>query len=188
MKESVVIKFAETEDELRQVLALQASNLKDHVSAERRKADGFVTVRHDFDLLTKMNAAAGQVIAKDGDVVVGYALVMLKAFSPLIPVLTPMFELFNALSYNNRPVSSYRYYVMGQICVAETHRGQGVFGMLYNGHKNFYADQFDLCLTEVSSSNLRSMRAHEKIGFQTIHSFEDKTDHWNVVLWDWQEK
>lgn len=188
MKKPIIIKYAETDDELRQVLALQAANLKDHVPATRQKADGFVTVRHDLALLKKMNTAAGQVIAKDGDTVVGYALVMLNELSTLVPVLVPMFELFNTLSFRNRPVSSYRYYVMGQVCVAETHRGQGVFAKLYEGHKNFYASRFDLCLTEISSSNLRSMRAHEKIGFQTIHSFRDETDHWNVVLWDWQEK
>jgi L-amino acid N-acyltransferase YncA len=110
---------------------------------------------------------------------------MLKEISPLIPVLMPMFEMFNTLSYNGRVLSSYKYYVMGQICVAESHRGQGVFQQLYDGHRKFYSNQFELCLTEVSSSNTRSMRAHEKVGFRTIHSFEDNTDRWNILAWDW---
>jgi len=186
MNSAVTIKLAATGAELNQILALQATNHKDNLSAETRKANGFVTVRHDLELLQKMNASAGQVIAKDGDVVVGYALVMLGELSPLIPVLMPMFEMFNSLSYKNRPLGSYKYYVMGQVCVAESHRGQGVFQQMYEGHKKFYADQFELCLTEVSSSNLRSMRAHEKVGFKTIYSFEDKIDRWNILAWDWK--
>jgi ribosomal protein S18 acetylase RimI-like enzyme len=185
MNTTVTIKLADTEAELNQVLALQDANHKDNLSAENRKENGFVTVRHSQELLKKMNAAAGQVIAKDGAGVVGYALVMLKEISPLIPVLMPMFEMFNTLSYNGRVLSSYKYYVMGQICVAESHRGQGVFQQLYDGHRKFYSNQFELCLTEVSSSNTRSMRAHEKVGFRTIHSFEDNTDRWNILAWDW---
>jgi hypothetical protein len=186
MNPAITIQLAGTEAELNQILALQTANHKDSLSAENKKANGFVTVKHDLDLLKKMNAAAGQVIAKDGDFLAGYALVMLQEFSPLIPVLTPMFGMFNTLSYEGRELSSYKYYVMGQICVAESHRGQGVFQLLYEGHKKFYSSLFELCLTEVSSSNLRSMRAHEKVGFETIHTFEDKTDRWNILAWDWR--
>jgi len=185
MNSAVTIKLAGTEAELSQILALQSANHRDNLSEESRKDSGFVTVRHNLELLKKMNAAAGQVIAKAGDEVVGYALVMLKEFSPLIPVLQPMFNMFNTLVYGDRPLNTYRYYVMGQICVAESHRGKGVFQQLYEGHKQFYAQQFDLCLTEVSSSNRRSMRAHDKVGFKVIHTFEDKTDRWNIVAWDW---
>ena len=180
-----IIKFAQREDELNQILSLQRLNLFNAVSAEERKSSGFVTVKHDIELLTKMNNAARQIIAVDNDVVVGYALVMLKEFSEMIPVLTPMFEMFDTISYKNKNLSSYKFYVMGQICIADTHRGQGVFEKLYLKHKEAYADAFEICLTEISESNTRSMRAHEKVGFKTVHSFKDKTDQWNIVLWDW---
>ena len=186
MNPPVMIKLADTEAELNQILALQAANHKDNLSAESKKEGGFVTVRHNLALLKKMNAAAGQVIAKEGDGVVGYSLVMPREFSPLIPVLEPMFDMFNSLNYQDRPLNAYKYYVMGQICVAESHRGKGIFQQMYGGHKQFYSRQFELCLTEVSSSNLRSMRAHEKVGFETIYSFEDKTDRWNILAWDWR--
>lgn len=187
MNPTVIVKRAETDAELNQILTLQAANHKDNLSVQRKAESGFVTVRHDLELLKKMNAAAGQVIAKDGDTVVGYALVMLKEFSPLIPVLMPMFEMFNTLSYRDRSLPEYSYYVMGQICVAESHRGKGVFQQLYSGHRQFYSNLFELCLTEVSSSNLRSMRAHEKVGFETIYSFEDETDQWNILAWDFRK-
>jgi hypothetical protein len=179
------IKLAETEDELNQILSLQSLNLFNAVSAEERKSNGFVTVKHNIELLTKMNNAARQIIAVDNGIVVGYALVMLKEFSEMIPVLTPMFEMFDTISYKNKKLSSYKFYVMGQICIDETHRGHGIFEKLYLKHKEVYANVFDICLTEISESNARSMRAHEKVGFKTVHSFKDKTDQWNIVLWDW---
>ena len=185
MKSSILIKFAETEDELKQILKLQSSNLIHNVAADAKRSDGFVTVKHNLDLLTKMNNAARQIIAVDNDIVVGYALVMLKEFSELIPVLSPMFEMFNKLSFKSKRLSDCSFYVMGQICISENYRGRGVFEKLYLHHKKAYSDVFDICVTEVSAKNKRSMRAHQKIGFQTIHNFQDKTDIWNILVWDW---
>lgn len=31
------------------------------------------------------------------------------------------------------------------------------------------------------------MKAHESIGFKTIHTFEDETDQWNIIVWDWNK-
>ena len=48
-----------------------------------------------------------------------------------------------------------------------------------------YFGIFDFCLTEVSTRNLRSMQAHEKVGFRIIHTFKDENEEWNILLWDW---
>ena len=187
MKSQVIIKFAETKQELEQILKLQDLNHVRNLSPEDKRSNGFVTVKHDLELLTKMSNSAPQIIAKYNDEVVGYALVMLKEFCEMIPVLTPMFEMFNKLSYKQKQLSDYNFYVMGQICVSENHRGQGIFESLYLKHKEAYSDKFEICLTEVSVNNSRSMRAHERVGFQTIHSFQDETDKWNILLWDWKK-
>lgn len=183
---STIIKLAETTAELEEILTLQETNLSQNVLAENKKANGFVTVKHDFTVLKKMNAAAPQIIAKDGERVVGYALVMPKEFSAFVPVLIPMFDMFEKLSYQGKTLTDYSYYVMGQICIADTHRGQGIFEQLYAKHKEAYSKKYELCLTEISSSNPRSMRAHERVGFKAIHNFDDKTDNWNIMLWDWK--
>ncbi len=174
-----------SDDDIRQVLALQQANLSTQVTADVAASQGFVTVQHNFDLLKQMNEAIPQVIAKDGDQVVGYALVMLPDFQDLIPVLKPMFLLFDNLDFRGKKVVDYRYYVMGQICVAEGYRGAGIFDGLYEHHRELYHTQFDFVATEIASRNTRSLRAHERVGFQTIHTFQDETDHWEIVVWDW---
>ncbi|MBI5915053.1 MAG: GNAT family N-acetyltransferase [Bacteroidetes bacterium] len=176
--------IADNED-IRQVLALQQANLSTRVSDEIASSQGFVTVQHNFDLLQKMNGAVPQVIAKAGDQVVGYALVMLPSFQDLVPVLKPMFVVFDGLDYDGKKVSDYRYYVMGQICVADGYRGMGIFDGLYLKHKELFSGSFDFCITEIATRNTRSLRAHRRVGFETIHTFRDETDLWEIVVWDW---
>ena len=75
---------------------------------------------------------------------------------------------------------------MGQVCIAKEHRGKGVFEMLYHHHRSVFQLKFDLLITEVSTSNFRSIQAHKKIGFETIDTYRDSLDEWNVVVWNWK--
>jgi L-amino acid N-acyltransferase YncA len=42
-----------------------------------------------------------------------------------------------------------------------------------------------LLVTEVSTKNQRSLKAHEKVGFKNVFTYEDGIDEWNVVIWNW---
>ncbi|MBN1208808.1 MAG: GNAT family N-acetyltransferase [Myxococcaceae bacterium] len=171
--------------ELEQILALQRENLKQALSAEEMRSQGFVTLQHDLAALEQMHALAPSIIARQGEELVGYALTMPRECRALMPVLVPMFELFDRLDYRGRPLKDYRFYVMGQIAIAKAHRGRGLFELLYDKHRELYQHQFDFVITEVSASNHRSLRAHERVGFQTVHTYRDATDEWAVVAWDW---
>ena len=169
-------------EELEQILQLQAVNLRDHVSAEQAVSQGFLTVAHTLDVLERMHAIAPSVIAKDGEKLVGYALVMPVEARAFVPILEPMFQLLETLNWRGRPLSEYRYYVMGQVCVAEAWRGQGVFDALYREHRASYRARFDCTVTEVATRNTRSMRAHLRAGFEPIKTYRDATDEWAVVV------
>ena len=177
-------KLAETHEELRQILEVQRENHPDALSQDQADQKGFVTVRHSIELIEQMNAVAPHVIAVHEGQVVGYALVMLKEFRDMIPVLIPMFEMFEQIEYKGRGLSDLNFYLMGQICVKDGFKRRGIFSKLYAKHKEVYSKTFDYCVTEVSSSNVPSMKAHEKLGFETIHSFQDETDDWHILLWD----
>jgi hypothetical protein len=168
------------------LLALQQRNLKTNISKEELESQGFVTVEHNFDLLAAMNDELPQIVALQDDKVVGYALSMPVSFEDKIPELKPMFLMFNGLTYQNKQLSDYSYYVMGQICIEKAVRGLGVFQKLYKEHSMLFGSKFDFIITEVSLNNKRSMRAHQKVGFKTIHEYFDpeNNDTWAVVLWD----
>lgn len=179
---------AVSEQDLKQILTLQQANHASSISAEQAERDGFVTVMHSFKLMQQMNDAAPQIVAKDGGQVVGYALVMLKAFEDMIPILKPMFQRLSTIQYRKRKITDYTFYVMGQICIAENYRGQGLFDALYKKHKELYGSQYELCITSVATRNTRSMRAHERISFKTVNTFRDATDEWNILVWDFQAR
>ena len=185
MTDRLTFAVVSTPAEVRQILDLQAQNLPLSLSAETMASQGFVTVRHDPAMLQRMNEAAPAVIAKADDQVVGYALVMPREFAPQVPVLLPMFEMLDRLSWNNQRLrDNARWCVMGQICVAAGYRGVGIFDGLYMKMKAEYGSRYDFTVTEVAERNTRSMRAHERVGFQTLHKYPDETtgDVWRVIV------
>ncbi|CCH51101.1 acetyltransferase [Fibrisoma limi BUZ 3] len=184
----MLITTVQSEADIQGILALQQQNLPRSLAPEVQAAQGFVTVEHNPDTLRRMNEAAPSVIAKDGDTVVGYALTMLPSFGADIPELLPLFWRLNTTKYHGRPLSAYDYYVMGQVCVADGYRGQGIFDKLYQHHRDVYSDRYQLLITDIAERNTRSLRAHERVGFQHISSFYDDLlgESWVIVVWDWQ--
>jgi GNAT superfamily N-acetyltransferase len=172
-------------EELQQILALQQLNLKQNIDAQEKKEQGFVTMQSTLPMLQAMHSLAPSIIVKDNDRVIGYAMVLLREGRNLYPDLDPLFTLFDTLSWKEKLLSNYRFYIMGQVCIDKNYRGQGIFDMLYQKHRDIYKDVFDFIITDVSSDNHRSLRAHERVGFETIHTYRDKLDEWKVVLWDW---
>lgn len=172
--------------ELEQIASLSKENLRTYLSEEEKKSQGFITWEYNLTMLEKMNAIAPAVILKYNEEVVGYALTAFKETISVQPELGPMIEHLETLSFKNKSMADYRYYIMGQVCIAKEHRGKGLFDMLYQHHKKVFQPQFDIVATEVSTSNHRSLRAHQKTGFQTIATYRDELDEWDVVVWDWQ--
>ena len=167
--------------ELGEILELQSRNLPRSLDERERAENGFVTVEHTLDVLRRMHALVPSIVAKDGDQLAGYALVMPVECRPFIPVLAPMFERLD----KNQELEGRRYYVMGQICVAKPYRGQGVVGRLYAAHREHLRHRFDACVTEISVRNPRSLKAHQRVGFEELERYRDATDEWVVVIWRW---
>ena len=176
----ILYKRASTLDELEQIRTLQLQNSSENISSEEKLQEGFVTVQHSVALLEQMNSACAHIIAKDNDIVVGFALVMLSAFRNEIKVLIPMFERIDELVPKDKT-----YVVMGQICVDKNYRKQGIFRGLYHFYKEELQHQFDYLITEVAAINLRSMQAHEAVGFKIIDTYDEDGIVWNIILWDW---
>ena len=174
-----------SEKDLAAILALQQANHRGVKTPEEEKAQGFLTVCHSLQTLQQMHALEPSIIVKDIHELVGFALVMPVACSQLVPELLPMFEGLEKIIYHNKPLSAYRYYVMGQICVAQAYRGQGVFDMLYHHHHACLRSNYDFVITEIATRNTRSMRAHERVGFKQLQIQQDDLDEWAVVIWHW---
>jgi hypothetical protein len=173
--------------ELQEIITLQKQFLRGIKTHAEESDQGFLTVEHNLDTLTLMHEVAPSVIARNGIQLAGYALTMPRACGDLIPVLFSMFEVFTDITYDGKPMLDYNFYVMGQICVAKPFRGKGVFDLLYKTHQELYQPIFDFVVTEISTRNTRSIKAHQRVGFKPLHIHKDSLDEWAVVIWDWRK-
>jgi hypothetical protein len=175
-----------SDDELLQIHRLNDENLREHISYTERMTEGFVSWLYPLDLLKKMHELAPSVIIKDDERVVGYALTTLKESRLFHADLSVFFGNMEDFHYLGKSLFDQSFYIMGQICLDKNYRGMGLVNSLYQKHFEVYNSKFDLLVTEISSSNPRSQKAHEKVGFKTIHTYTDSADEWNVVVWDWK--
>lgn len=175
-----------TQDELIQINKLNQKNLATSLSQKEKDEQGFLTWLYPVSLLQKIHNIAPSVIVKDDDKVVGYALVTPKEVSTFHTDLKEMIKNIELLTYKEKPISSYKFYIMGQVCIDKEYRGKGIFNTLFKKHKELYKDVYELLITEISTRNFRSQKAHEKVGFKTIHTYIDDLGDWNAVVWDWK--
>lgn len=174
--------------DLEDILRLQAKNLPQPHKKEQQLKDGFVTVCHSLELLEQMNKEARSVIARSENTLAGYCLAMPESFRHHIPVLIPMFEEIDRLHYKGQALKG-NYLVVGQVCVDEGFRGQKVFDTLYSYLLETHQASYPFLLTEVSQRNQRSIKAHKRVGFETIHTYQaPDAEVWNIVLWDWRNQ
>ena len=165
------------ESELQQILELQKSNLAQNLSVEEKGKEGFVTVVHTLELLTRMNAKFPHVIARDGKKVVGYTLCMHPKFAGEIEVLKPMFSEIERSDARTR-----EFMVMGQVCIDKEYRKKGIFRNLYQTMLQAIKPRFDCIITEVDAANVRSLQAHYAVGFRELKRYHSDGHDWHVIL------
>lgn len=180
---------AQNDTDLQQILTLQKQNLAAGLTSEQINSQGFVTVSHRFEDLKKMNEIEQHVIAKDNDSVVAYLLAMTAHSKSDVPILFPLFEMFERVNYQGRKIADYKYMVVGQACVAEDYRGKGIFDACYAAYRNCFKDRYDFAVTEIAIRNQRSVNAHKRVGFESVYEYAAPDgEEWSVVIWPWNGK
>lgn len=176
-----------TANDITKLLSLQRENLKINLEPDAIDSQGFVSFVYDPQIIQNMMDTAPQIIVKKDGELVGYALSTTLPVGLTIPLMQPLIEMTETLDYEGIPLSKKRYYIMGQVCVKMGYRGLGLFDLLYKGHKQYLSPNFDYVVTEIADDNKRSLAAHKRVGFKTIHEYFDEVSqkHWHIVLWDW---
>lgn len=170
--------------DLNRILELQNLYHKSSVDERYKAEQGFVTVRHDLNLLEKMNHPFPHSVCRDNDLLVAYALTMIPDLREEIEILKPLFKMMDTELEKKK--WNVNYVVMGQICIDEGYRGRGIFYGLYNYMQKALADHYTLCVTEVSSHNPRSLKAHYNQGFELLKRHtDDKGEEWHLIYWKW---
>ena len=188
LSEGPIITIVKSEDDLRGILALQQKNLKKNLTPEQIQSQGFLTVEHKLSVLKAMNDAQPSIIVKVGNRVVAYCLAMLPQFRNDVPELIALFDTIDEIDYESQTLKDFKYVVMGQVCVGEGYRGMGFFDGMYQKLREELSAKFELCVTDISTNNTRSLKAHARVGFIPVKDFNDAIlgEVWRVVVWDWR--
>ncbi|UJR23069.1 hypothetical protein I4U23_026093 [Adineta vaga] len=186
----ISISVVASEEDVLTIKALQHDNLRRNISIEKQNADGFVTNEYDVKFLRKINQISPSIIAKDStSKLVSYSLTVLPENASEVPELDKLISLINKTEYKGKSLQNYKYYIMGQICIAEGFRGQQIFDRMYDKHRELYGNSYELLITDIADKNVRSFRAHARIGFELLHRYMDDitNEMWNIVVWDWHK-
>jgi len=181
----ITIKQVTEHTELEGIKKLQQENLKINLTDQESVTEGFVTAEYSMAFLEKMHKESPSIIAKDGDRIVGYALVSVKAIRHDHDLLGDLFNTIDKITYRHRLLKNSPYVVVGQLCVSKNYRGLGLVQQMYQQFKSHHSAAFDYCLTDIAKNNPRSLKAHLKSGFQVIDTLQYGGMGWDIVLWDW---
>ncbi len=165
-------------DQMQKILDLQLRNLKSRVDPEESDTEGFLTVHHTVDILSRMHEKCPHIIAKKDDELIGYALCMHPVFADEIEILRPMFSRVGKLIQKNST-----YMIMGQICIDKPYRKKGVFRGLYSFMRSELKGNYEMIITEVDQENIRSLNAHYAIGFKDLLIYESAGRIWHLIQW-----
>ena len=181
----IIIKLVTDASELEGIRKLQEENLKKNLTEAEIETQGFVTAEYSIAFLETLHSASPSIIAKDGDQVVGFALVAPRSIRHQHELLADLFNGIDKIIYRNQSLKNARYVVVGQLCVAKNYRGMALVKQMYQQFRSSLISEYDYCVTDVAESNPRSLRAHLKTGFRVIDTLVYGGSGWNIILWDW---
>lgn len=173
--------------ELIGIQTLQAENLRKHIDAAEAASQGFLMAEYSLEFLQSMHNAAPSIIAKDGDKVIGYALVATQAVRDEHDLLADLFNTIDRTLFEGKLLKGTAYVVVGQLCVSKDYRGQGLVQQLYGHFRACLENEYDFCITDVAQANTRSLKAHKNTGYQVIDTLSYGGIGWDIVLWDWRK-
>jgi len=174
-----------SDDELAGILSLHHENLLKNLTEEVKQREGYVTAEYDMELLKLMHSISPAVIAKDGDQVVGYVLVVTKGFYGKHALMDDLMNCVDKIAFQGEELKDVNYALCGQLCVGKNHRGLGLVQQMYDLFRQDLKAEYKYCVTDVAEGNPRSLKAHVKTGFQVIERIEYDGVRFDVILWDW---
>ncbi|MEN9371459.1 MAG: hypothetical protein RLZZ64_534, partial [Bacteroidota bacterium] len=105
----VVLKRVSENDELVGIAQLQALNLKKNIDSETALSQGFLTAEYTLEYLKEMHVSSPSIIAKDGDKVVGYALVATKEVRNGHDLMADLFNVIDTKTYKGQLLKQVNY-------------------------------------------------------------------------------
>jgi len=156
------------------ILAIQSANYVDNLSQEDR-GDGFLSAEFTPEQVAEMAGDIGIIVAADSQSVLGYLCGFRCDFNHQSPVIAKMLDTFPSVQFEGKPLSAYKVFIYGPVCIDQQHRGRGLLRGLYEAQKREVAGQFEVGVAFVARNNPNSLQAHVAgLGMTEVGEFEVK--------------
>lgn len=153
------------------ILELQKLNLFQNLEPQDQK-EGFLSIEYSAEELALLNQEMGIFIALKDDHLAGFLINQTMEFAVQSPLITAMVKRFPDIQYKGRPLSSFRTFMYGPVCVDKKYRGQGILEGLYGIMLKAVQGQYDVGVAFVSDNNPHSFYAHrDKLGMNVVDEF-----------------
>lgn len=164
------------------ILRLQSANYIANLSDRK---DGFLSAEFTRGQIADMTGDLGITVAAYAAEIAGYLCAFRNDFNHGSPVLAKMFEAYDRARYRGRPLSLYRSYVYGPVCVGREYRRRGLLRGLYEAQKRDLAGQFEIGVAFVSRDNPHSLQAHVAgLGMSEVREFAVKEKSYVILAFD----
>ena len=166
------------------ILELQKRNLLQNIDPRDRQ-EGFLSIEYSADQLTLLNREPGIFVALEDDHLAGYLITQTMDFAVQSRLITIMVNRFPDIQYRGRPLSSFRTFIYGPVCIDKKSRGQGILYGLYGIMHRTLKGQYNAGVAFVSGENPRSLHSHrDKLGMKVVDEFEANRQRYHTLVFD----
>jgi hypothetical protein len=166
------------------ILALHKSNLLKNLTPQDQQ-DGFLTIELSEQQFENLNKGLAIFAAKDNDQLLGFLVTQTVDTAISSSLVSTMIKRFPEALYRARPLSGYRAFIYGPVCVDKLHRGQGILESMFNVMLQTLKGQYDVGVAFVSKRNPRSFHAHhDKLGMQVVDTFEFNEERYSTLVFE----
>ena len=152
-------------------MQLQNANLAGNLPSAERQS-GFLSVGFSAEQFAAMNDNLAVVVAVQQEQVKAFLCASTVEFNQAVALPAAMIARFPRAKYQGQPLSTLPVCIVGPVCIDQSLRGQGVLTRLYDCFFAVAPQGFNVAVVFVSVDNLASIKAHEKLEFETVDEFE----------------
>ena len=158
MEDTVEFRRAGPED-FPAILRIQAANQIANLSPDER-GQGFLSAQFTIGQILAMAGDLGIIVAAESGTVLGFVCGFRRDFHTGSPVIARMLETFAGVKFDGKPLTAWKTFIYGPVCIDRPYRGRGLLHGLYEEQKRELAGQFEVGVAFVSRSNPHSLKAH----------------------------
>jgi predicted GNAT superfamily acetyltransferase len=141
------------------ILDLQSANFIANLGEEEQR-EGFLSAQFSPEQTAQIAQDLGTMVAVADGRVAGFLCAFRNEFETGSPVIAHMIASYDRLIFDGQPLSAWRSYIYGPVCIAKEFRRRGLLRGLYEAQKKDLAGQFDIGVAFVARNNPHSLNAH----------------------------